>query len=57
MSAPKLNIPNLDRITKANPHLGEALQKMQAYVNANTTPAAGNNQPAPTFINPTQVQG
>lgn len=57
MSAPKLNIPNLDKIIKESPKLGEALQKIHDYVNANTAPAAGNLQAAPSFVNPTKAPG
>lgn len=57
MSAPKLNIPNLDKIIKASPKLGEALQKIHDYINTNTTPAAGNAQASPTFVNPTKAPG
>jgi hypothetical protein len=49
-------IPNLDRIQKADPKLGEALAKLQNYSNLNVTPAAGNRSPNPPF-NPTQVRG
>ena len=41
------SIPNLDKISKDNPYAGEALQKVQKYVNENTTQAAGNKQAAP----------
>lgn len=52
-----LNIPNLDRISKENPKLGEALLRVQNFTNTNLTPAAGNNVPPPTFVNPTQRPG
>ena len=42
-----LNIPNLDRIQKENPKLGESLKKIQDYANQNVTPAAGNRTPRP----------
>lgn len=57
MSAPKINIPNLAIITKHDIRLGEALQKIQAYVNSNTAPAAGNLQSPPSFANPTKAPG
>lgn len=42
-----LTIPNLDRVQKADPKLGEALQKIQKYTNTNVTPAPGNRVPPP----------
>jgi hypothetical protein len=57
MSAPKISIPNLDAITKADVKTGEALAKVQQYINANTTVTTGNKQAAPTFVNPTRPPG
>jgi hypothetical protein len=37
-----LQIPNLDRISKDNPRLAEALLKIQQYTNSNVSPVAGN---------------
>lgn len=51
-----LNIPNLDRIAKDNPKLGEALKKAQDYTNLNVAPVAGNRIPAPP-TNPGTPQG
>lgn len=51
-----LNIPNLDRITKDDVKTGEALVKVQQYVNQNVTPAAGNRTPVPP-IDPTRPPG
>lgn len=51
-----LNLPNLDRIAKENPKLGEALKKVQDYTNINVTPAAGNRIPPPP-TNPGNPQG
>ncbi len=48
-------IPNLDRTQKADPKLGEALQRIQKYVNLNTTPTPGNRVPKPP-IDPTSVK-
>lgn len=42
-----LNIPNLDRITKDDPKLGEALVKTQQYVNQNVVLVPGNRVPKP----------
>ena len=42
-----LTIPNLDRVTKDDPLTGEALVKVQQYVNQNVTPVAGNKVPPP----------
>lgn len=50
-----LTIPNLDRVQKADPKLGEALQKVQKYINQNTTPATGNRKPKPP-IDPTTIR-
>jgi hypothetical protein len=52
-----ITIPNLDRIQKQAPPLGEALQKIQVYVNNNVSPATGNKVTAPTFIVPGARQG
>ena len=52
-----LNIPNLDKEQKTDPKLGEGLQKIQTYVNANTTVAAGNKIPPPGFVNTTRQPG
>lgn len=57
MSQPKLSVPNLDEIIKRDPKLGEAVTKIQTYVNANTSPAAGNKQSAPTFVTPNRPPG
>jgi hypothetical protein len=51
-----LTVPNLDRIAKDNPKLGELAKKVQDYVNANVTPVAGNRVPAPP-IDPTRPPG
>jgi hypothetical protein len=51
-----LSIPNLDKIQKADPKLGEALQKIKNYVTLNTTVTAGNKIPVPP-TNPSQVRG
>lgn len=42
-----LTVPNLDRIQKLDPNLGEALQKIQKYTNANVTQVTGNRVPPP----------
>lgn len=42
-----LNLPSIDRITKENPKLGEALVKAQQYVNQNVALIAGNRLPKP----------
>lgn len=42
-----LNLPNLDRITKVDPKLGETLKRVQDYTNENVTPVAGNKVPKP----------
>jgi len=57
MSAPKISIPNLDAITKTDVRTGEALLKVQTYINTNTTPSAGNKTPAPSFVNPSKAPG
>lgn len=46
-----ITIPSLDRISKENPELAEALKKVQDYTNQNVVPIAGNRQ-APPFTNP-----
>jgi len=51
-----VTIPNLDRIQKIDPKLGEAVQKIQNYVNLNVTPAPGNRTPLPP-IDPTHIRG
>jgi hypothetical protein len=50
-----LTIPNLDRIQKVDPKLGEALKQVQSYANLNIKPAAGNRTPKP-FLDPTSVK-
>ena len=52
-----INLPNLDRQQIQNAPLGEALQKVQTYVNANVAVTAGNKVPPPIFIVPGQRQG
>lgn len=47
-----LTIPNLDRIQKENPKLGEALQKEQTFINNNVAVVPGNRQAAPNFVAP-----
>jgi hypothetical protein len=47
-----LIIPNIDRISKDNPRLGEALLKVQQYTNQNVPAVAGNAVSPPTFVNP-----
>lgn len=39
----KLQIPQIERIRADNTHVADALEHMAAYINANTTPAAGNS--------------
>ncbi len=51
-----VTIPNLDKIQKQDPKMGEALKKVQTYLNENVTPAPGNRTPVPPF-NPTQIRG
>jgi hypothetical protein len=51
-----LQIPNLDRISKDNPKLAEALLKIQQYSNFNVSPVAGNKV-APPPINSTRIPG
>lgn len=50
-----LQIPNQDRLTKENPKLGEALRKVEIYVNQNVPPIAGNRTPKPP-VDPTFVR-
>lgn len=45
-----LQIPNLDRISKENPKLAEALLKVQQYTNTNVTPVNGNKIPPPPIL-------
>jgi hypothetical protein len=53
-----LIVPNLDRISKESPKLGEALKKVQDYTNTNVTPVAGNRTPPPgNFVNPGRPPG
>jgi hypothetical protein len=45
MTAPvgkKLQIPQIERIRATDTHIADALEATVAYINANTTPAAGN---------------
>lgn len=51
-----LNVPNLDRLTREDPHLGEALKKLQDYVTQNVTPVTGNRVAVPP-INATRSLG
>jgi len=50
-------LPNLDRIAKADPKLGEALKKAQDYLNSNVSLAPGNRVLPPVFVTPTQRPG
>ena len=50
-----LTVPNLDRVQKVDPKLGEAVQRIQRYANLNITPAVGNRVPAPP-INATSIK-
>jgi hypothetical protein len=51
-------VPNLDKIQKDDPKLGEALQKIQKTINQNTNQAPGNRQAPPIgIVNPTQIPG
>jgi hypothetical protein len=52
-----LIIPSLDKISKLDPKLGEALKKVQDYTNQNVTVAGGNRQVPPNFVNPTERPG
>lgn len=45
-----LIVPNLDRLTKESPKMGEALKRIQTYVNLNTTVAPGNRLSPPPII-------
>ena len=51
-----VTLPNLDRIQKLDPKLGEALKQVQTYVNENVTPVTGNRTPKPP-IDPTVIRG
>jgi hypothetical protein len=51
-----VTLPNLDRVQKVDPRLGEALQKAQNYMKLNITPVAGNRVAKPP-IDPTPVRG
>jgi hypothetical protein len=50
-------LPNLDRIAKADPKLGEALKKAQDYLNSNVALVPGNRVQPPAFVNPTRRPG
>jgi hypothetical protein len=52
-----LKVPNIQDIEKRDPKTGEALKKIEAFVNLNVTPAAGNKVAAPTFVNPGRPGG
>jgi len=54
-----LTIPNLPVITKTDPKVGEALKAVEASVNLNVTPKAGNKVTCiPTsVVDPTQRPG
>lgn len=53
-----VTVPNLDKIQKADPKLGEAVAKLRNYLNLNVTQAPGNRTPAPPSVfNPTQIKG
>ena len=66
MAAPtgtKLQIPQIERIRADSTHVADALEKIVSYVNANTTPAAGNavtpanDQVAPKAAKVTPLNG
>jgi hypothetical protein len=42
-----LNLPNLDRVVKVEPKLGELLKRIQDYTNQNVATAPGNKVPKP----------
>lgn len=50
-----LTVPNLDRIQKVDPKLGEAVQSIRRYVNQVTKPTTGNLRPIPP-VNATAVK-
>lgn len=53
-----LIIPNVDRISKESPKLGEALLKIQQFTNQNVSPTVGNKVAPPIAIsNPAQRPG
>jgi hypothetical protein len=41
-TGPKLQLTQIERIRADNTHIADALEATVAYVNANTTPVAGN---------------
>ena len=51
-----VTIPNLDKIQKVDPKLGEAISSIRQYVNLNTTQAPGNRTPPPPFT-PANIRG
>ena len=54
-----LNIPNLPLINKRDPHLSEALDAVQKFVNANVAPPGGNKvaPPPASIADPTRRPG
>jgi hypothetical protein len=51
-----ISIPNLDKIQKQDPKLGEAFSNIRKYINFNVAPAQGNRTPPPP-INAINVKG
>lgn len=51
-----VTVPNLDRIQKADPKLGEAVASISKYINLNVTEQPGNRTPVPPF-NPSRIRG
>ena len=52
-----LNIPNLDKISKTDPKLGEALQSIKTAINQSVTPVPGNRKSVPKIVNPGNPPG
>jgi len=47
-----LTIPNLPKIQKEHPEIGEALKTIQTNITQNVTPVQGNRLAPPTFVKP-----
>lgn len=52
-----LIIPNKQDIIKRDPKLGDALTKIESYVNLNVAPAVGNKVTPPSFVTPGRPGG
>lgn len=47
-----ITIPNLPKIQKEHPEIGEAMKTIQTTINQSVVPVPGNRLAPPTFVKP-----